>query len=72
MPLEQMPILEFNGIRAFQSVAIARYVAKAVGLVGSNPVEDLQIDAVVDTIAELRASEYKSQPVLKPLTITYF
>lgn len=57
MPLEQMPILEFNGIQAIQSVAIARYVAKIVGLAGANLVEDLQIDGVVDSVADLRASE---------------
>lgn len=57
MPLGQMPILEFDGVRAFQSVAIARYVAKEVGLAGANSKEDLQIDLVVDTIAEMRSSE---------------
>lgn len=59
MPLGQMPILEFNGIRAFQSVAITRYVAKTVGLGGANLLEDLKIDTIVDTIGDLRASEFK-------------
>lgn len=60
MPLEQIPILEFNGTRAVQSVAIARYVAREVGLAGVNSWEDLLIDGVVDTFVEFRGSESRS------------
>lgn len=67
MPLEQMPILEVDGFRAVQSVAIARYMAKVVGLSGVNFEEDLKIDGVVDTIADLRLSELTNMLIANPL-----
>lgn len=57
-PFGQMPILEHNGKVMHQSMAIARYVAKQVKLVGKDDWENLQIDAVVDTINDLRTSKY--------------
>nr|ACP27600.1 glutathione S-transferase [Chironomus tentans] len=54
MPMGQMPILEVDGKRAHQSLAMTRYLAKQVGLVGSNDWEDLEIDMAVDTINDFR------------------
>lgn len=56
MPFGQVPILEVDGNKAHQSVAIARYLAKKVDLTGENEWEDLQIDAMVDTITDFRLS----------------
>lgn len=57
MPFGQMPILEYNGKMAHQSIAICRYLAKQLKLIGKDDWEDLEIDAAVDTINDLRASE---------------
>lgn len=57
MPMGQMPVLEVDGKRIHQSVAIARYLGKLVGLNGADAWEDLEIDSVVDTINDLRQSE---------------
>lgn len=57
MPFGQTPILTVDGKIANQSVAIARYAAKKVKLVGSNDWEDLEIDAIVDTINDFRISK---------------
>lgn len=57
MPMGQMPILEVDGIRVHQSSAINRYIAKRVGLAGSNDWESLQIDIVADTFTDFRLSE---------------
>ncbi|XP_018560948.1 glutathione S-transferase-like [Anoplophora glabripennis] len=54
VPLGQMPTLEHNGKVAHQSVAISRYLAKQVKLVGKDDWEDLEIDAIVDTFTDLR------------------
>jgi len=54
MPMGQMPVLEVDGKRAHQSLAITRYLAKLVGLVGADAWEDLEIDTVVDTINDFR------------------
>jgi glutathione S-transferase len=54
MPMGQMPVLEVNGRRVHQSISMARYLAKVVGLSGTSPWEDLQIDIVVDTINDFR------------------
>lgn len=57
MPMGQMPVLEVDGRRVHQSLAMCRYVAKQVGVAGKDAFEDLQIDALVDTINEFRLSE---------------
>lgn len=56
MPMEQIPVLEVDGQRVHQSLAIERYLAKRVGLTGDNDWENLQIDSVVDTVNDLRIS----------------
>ncbi|XP_018560946.1 glutathione S-transferase-like isoform X1 [Anoplophora glabripennis] len=53
-PFGQLPFLEHNGKIACQSMAICRYLAKQVKLVGKDDWEDLEIDATVDTITDLR------------------
>nr|WCC58240.1 glutathione S-transferase [Pharsalia antennata] len=52
-PFGKMPLLEHNGKIAHQSLAICRYLAKQVKLVGRNDWEDLEIDATVDTVMDL-------------------
>jgi glutathione S-transferase len=54
MPMGQMPVLEVDGKRAHQSLAMSRFLAKQVGLIGNDAWEDLQIDTVVDTINDFR------------------
>jgi len=54
MPMGQMPVLEVDGKRVHQSISMARFLAKTVGLGGINHWEDLQIDIVVDTINDFR------------------
>src|SRR5689334_19545745 len=50
MILGQVPVLELSdGTQLPQSMTIARYVAREVGLGGSNNLESAKIDAVVDT-----------------------
>ena len=56
MPMGQMPVLEVDGKRVHQSISMARFLAKTVGLAGINAWEDLQIDIVVDTINDFRLS----------------
>ncbi|CAH1108963.1 unnamed protein product [Psylliodes chrysocephalus] len=69
MPFGQMPSLEYDGKLAHQSVAIARYLAKQVNLTGNNDWENLEIDAAVDTITDLRlvlvAYKYEKDPIIK-------
>ena len=49
-----LPILEVDGKSINQSIAISRYLAKKVGLVGKDDWEDLEIDAIVDTQNDFR------------------
>ncbi|XP_024870960.1 glutathione S-transferase-like [Temnothorax curvispinosus] len=56
MPFGKVPVLEVDGKKIDQSVAIGRYLAKQCGLVGKNDWESLEIDATVDTIHDLRAN----------------
>lgn len=58
MPMGQMPVLEIdNDKRVYQSMAIARYIAKLVGLAGKNDWENLLIDVVIDTIKDYELSK---------------
>lgn len=58
MPMGQMPVLEVDGHRVHQSISMARYVAKRVGLGGTNDWENLIIDTAVDTVNDFRLSKY--------------
>ncbi|XP_076656366.1 uncharacterized protein LOC143361011 [Halictus rubicundus] len=55
MPFGQVPVLEIDGKKVNQSVAISRYLAKQFGLAGKDDWEALEIDVVVDTIHDVRA-----------------
>lgn len=57
MPFGQMPILEHNGKVIGQSIAITRYVGKLVKLDGKNDWENLEIDAIADTVREFHMSK---------------
>lgn len=54
-PFGQVPVLEVDGKKVAQSVAISRYLAKKCGLVGKDDWEALEIDSTVDTIHDVRA-----------------
>lgn len=60
-PYGQLPMLVADGKKVAQSTAICRYLAKQCGLAGKNDWEALLIDATIDTIHDIRHSEY---PVL--------
>ncbi|XP_066151422.1 glutathione S-transferase-like [Euwallacea fornicatus] len=53
-PVGQLPILEVDGKVLFQSIAINRYLGHILGLAGKTPLENCEIDAVADTITDLR------------------
>ncbi|KAK7864589.1 hypothetical protein R5R35_003180 [Gryllus longicercus] len=53
-PFGKMPVLEVDGKKAHQSIAIARYLGKQVGLAGADDWQNLKIDATVDTVVDLR------------------
>ncbi|CCD62478.1 glutathione transferase [Caenorhabditis elegans] len=48
MPFGQMPVLEVDGEKIPQSVAIARFVANQLGFAGQTPVEKAWADAFTD------------------------
>ncbi|KAK9719597.1 Glutathione S-transferase, N-terminal domain [Popillia japonica] len=67
MPFGQVPALTVDGKTTNQSVAIARFAAKQAkhqSKVGSNDWEDLEIDAIVDTINDFRIKiqQYHYEP----------
>lgn len=68
-PYGQVPMLEIDGKKINQSTAIARYIAKQVGLAGKNDLEALEMDAIVDTIHDVRAKlaafHYEENPDVK-------
>lgn len=58
MPFGQVPILIEDGKHLCQSTAICRYLAKKFGLYGKNDRDALEADMIVDTLTDLRLSEY--------------
>lgn len=53
MPLGQIPVLEVDGVKLPQSLAIARFLAKQFQLAGKDNFEQAIVDAVLDTIGDL-------------------
>lgn len=53
-PFGQMPVLEIDGKKMHQSIAICRYLGKKLALAGENDWESAQIDMAVDTVLDLR------------------
>lgn len=60
MPMKQMPVLEVDGKKFFQSVSICRYLATKYGLSGNDACENMEIDSVVDTFVDMRISKLTS------------
>lgn len=58
MPYGQVPVLEVDGKKIAQSSAICRYAAKLAKLDGENDLEKLQIDSVVETLADIQKSKF--------------
>ena len=58
IPWNQLPMLEYNGTKIIQSIAMARFVAREYGLAGKNNLEAAQADMLVDCIGDLGNSEY--------------
>ncbi|XP_066602118.1 glutathione S-transferase-like [Prorops nasuta] len=54
MPMGQVPVLEINGRKHYQSKAIGRYIAKKCNLYGSDELEALEIDTAIDSIDDIR------------------
>ncbi|XP_015589496.1 glutathione S-transferase [Cephus cinctus] len=54
MPFGQVPVLEVDGKKINQSMAICRYLAKQFGLTGKDDWQNLEIDVAVDNINDLR------------------
>lgn len=57
MPMAQMPVLEVDGQRVYQSISIGRYLSKRVGLAGENDWENLLIDIALDNVNDFRLSK---------------
>jgi prostaglandin-H2 D-isomerase / glutathione transferase len=53
MPLGQVPVLEIDGVKLPQSMTIARFLAKQFNLAGKDNLEQAEVDAVVDTVADM-------------------
>jgi len=60
LPFGQLPVLDHNGVRIAQSVAIARYLAKLYGLYGKTAIEGAQADMIVDGFIDLNSSPNKT------------
>ncbi|XP_052743546.1 glutathione S-transferase 2-like [Bicyclus anynana] len=69
MPFGQMPVLEIDGKKYGQSMAIARYLGHKHGLAGDSLEEALEIDQNADLLTDLRneaiSAHYESDEELK-------
>uniref|UniRef100_A0A0K8TUF3 glutathione transferase n=1 Tax=Epiphyas postvittana TaxID=65032 RepID=A0A0K8TUF3_EPIPO len=53
MKFSLLPVLEIDGQRFEQSVAIARYLGRELGLSGANAKEDFNIDCIIDHCSDM-------------------
>lgn len=51
-PLGHVPVLEYEGVKLPQSLAIGRFLARQFNLAGKDNFEQAKVDAVVDTIVD--------------------
>ena len=51
-PWGQVPCLEYQGQRYFQSMAICRFLARELGIAGNNNSEAARVDEIVDAIQD--------------------
>ena len=58
IPWNQLPMLEYDGKKIVQSIAMARFLAREYGLSGKNNLEAAQADMLVDCMSDLQNSEY--------------
>lgn len=58
MPYGQVPVLEVDGKKIAQSSAISRYVGNLAKLGGDTPLEQFEIDSVVDSFEDIKKSEF--------------
>eukprot|EP00931_Biecheleriopsis_adriatica_P080363 TRINITY_DN53727_c0_g1_i1.p1 TRINITY_DN53727_c0_g1~~TRINITY_DN53727_c0_g1_i1.p1 ORF type:complete len:277 (-),score=74.62 TRINITY_DN53727_c0_g1_i1:53-883(-) len=59
----QLPILEVDGKQIGQSMAVERFVARSLGLVGSDDVEAAQIEQVCETQRDMRMVHADKTPM---------
>mmetsp|Transcript_86872 Transcript_86872/g.153630 ORF Transcript_86872/g.153630 Transcript_86872/m.153630 type:complete len:248 (+) Transcript_86872:51-794(+) len=59
----KVPLLEVDGVKVGQSKAIERFVAKQVGYMGSNAMEEFQIDAMCEHIRDLKDAYQKLRAI---------
>ena len=52
-PYGSLPLLDWDGTCIAQSMAVARFIARQVGLAGRNDMEAAQIDEIIDAINDL-------------------
>jgi len=57
----KVPLLTVDGAKIGQSKAIERFLAKQLGLAGSNDVEAAQIDAVSETVRDIKDTYNKEK-----------
>ena len=60
MPMEQVPVLEIDGIKYNQHKAICKYIfSKNFGAYASSLEEELVINAIIDDIDEIRCGNFE-------------
>jgi len=57
MPFGHVPVLEIDGFKLSESVAIARHVAREYGLAGKNTWDQARADMLVDGLQDVRNSK---------------
>ena len=53
-PYGSLPVLVYKGVTLGQSLAISRYIAKKGGLVASDDLTNAKLDAIVDSLHDVR------------------
>lgn len=53
----QIPMLEIDGLKLYQSAAILRYLSKQFGVAGKDDLENLQIDMIAASVEDFRTGK---------------
>ena len=56
----QLPVLTWNGVQIGQSMTIARFIAREIGISGNNNLEMAKVDEIIDAIQDAITAMYNA------------
>ncbi len=66
---EQLPMLEYDGVKLAQTRAICRFLAKKAGLAGKDDIEQCRVDMIIDHVYDFFEDMFRTIAVKDEVTL---